>query len=102
MVRLDGRDIVNLLDEANYRVTHLQAALEASEAARADLADKLDDAQSNLAWARKCVEHIQMAPSCDDCEYFMIEARVLAKKMAAPSPADVMRRDWAEHEGGKS
>ena len=105
VVRLEAGDVVNMLDEATARLTHLQAALEQSEAARADLADKLDEAQSNLAWARKCVELVLWARELKETSYdaliFLARAQKLAAKMTAPVAADVMRRDFAEHEVGK-
>jgi hypothetical protein len=83
-------------------IAHIQSALEQSEAARADLADKLDEAQANLAWAKRCVELVQSAPVGNaDAEGFMLDAVALSAKMSALSPADVMRRDFSEYEGSK-
>jgi len=63
------------------QVAHLQAALEASESARADLADKLDERESQLAMARKCVELVQDYGECELTD-FLHRVRVLRDEMA--------------------
>jgi len=93
---VDEEHLGNLAD----RITHLEAALEQSEAARADMADKLDDAQACAAWGKRCIEFVQRSMGDDDVEMFMLEARNLAAKMTSPPATDVIRRDFEEHRSG--
>jgi len=66
---------------ARERIRHLESALEQSEAARAELGDRLAGAASYGVWSARCVALINDAPECEDAMDYVIEAVELAGAM---------------------